>query len=260
MYTYTRGGVVDARSRLARGGLHRLVNRIHDKGWGLTWIWMMMAKVRFAATSKALVSLLRCHLNLLSAGAGEDGVEAEEDEQGARAGGPDDIGSAGARRAWRRRWRRACTSRVWAGAARRTSGAAMARWRRMSRGSRISSRWACWGRATRDPGERRERRGGGRETAILGTETRRDRRCGVRARPRMGRTMRHPVVDAYTTFLSSSRDTWWCTSLLYLKHQFQRSSHIIFLQKSPYISSKSTQRKMLKKVHEVGYVKKRCTR
>jgi hypothetical protein len=41
-------------------------------------------------------------LNLLSAGAGEDGVEAEEDEQGARAGGPDGAGSAGARRAWRR--------------------------------------------------------------------------------------------------------------------------------------------------------------
>jgi hypothetical protein len=36
------------------------------------------------------------------------------------------------------------------------------------------------------------------------------------------------------------------SSLLYLKHQFQRSSRVIFLQKSPYISSKSTQRKILK--------------
>jgi hypothetical protein len=35
-------------------------------------------------------------------------------------------------------------------------------------------------------------------------------------------------------------------SVLYLKHQFQRSSCVIFLQKSPYISSKSTQCKMLK--------------
>jgi hypothetical protein len=36
------------------------------------------------------------------------------------------------------------------------------------------------------------------------------------------------------------------TSLLYSKHQFHRSSCVIFLQKSLYISSKSTQRKMLK--------------
>jgi hypothetical protein len=42
---------------------------------------MMMAKVRFAAASIASASLLRRHLNLLSAGAGEDGVEAEKDEQ-----------------------------------------------------------------------------------------------------------------------------------------------------------------------------------
>jgi hypothetical protein len=126
-----------------------------------------MAKVRFAAASRASTSLLRRHLNLLSAGAGEDGVEAEEDEQGARAGGPDDVGSAGARRAWRRRWRRACASRVGAGAARRTSGAAMAWWRRMSRGSMISSRWACWGCATRDPWEHRERRGGGERPRFL---------------------------------------------------------------------------------------------
>jgi len=33
--------------------------------------------------------------------------------------GPDDVGLAGARRAWRRRWRRACASRVGASAARR---------------------------------------------------------------------------------------------------------------------------------------------
>jgi hypothetical protein len=37
-----------------------------------------------------------------------------------------------------------------------------------------------------------------------------------------------------------------CNSLLYLKHQFQRSSYVIFLQKSTYISSISTQRKILK--------------
>jgi hypothetical protein len=123
-----------------------------------------MAKVRFAAASISSTSLLRHHLNLLFAGAGEDDVEAKEDEQGARAGGPDDVGSAGARRAWRRR---ACASRVGVGAARRTSGAAMARWRRMSRGSRISSRRACWGCATRDPGEHRERRGGGERPRFL---------------------------------------------------------------------------------------------
>jgi hypothetical protein len=35
-------------------------------------------------------------------------------------------------------------------------------------------------------------------------------------------------------------------SLLYLKHQFQRSSCVIFLQKNLYISSKSTQRKIFK--------------
>jgi hypothetical protein len=35
------------------------------------------------------------------------------------------------------------------------------------------------------------------------------------------------------------------TSLLYLKHQFQRSSCVIFY-KNPYISSKLTQRKILK--------------
>jgi hypothetical protein len=49
--------------------------------------------------------------------------------------------------------------------------------------------------------------------------------------------------------------------LVYLKHQFQRSSCVIFFQKSPYISSKSTQRKILKKtMQQVEYVKKRRKR
>jgi hypothetical protein len=43
-----------------------------------------------------------------------------------------------------------------------------------------------------------------------------------------------------------TRTIWPSISLLYLKHQFQRSYYVIFLQKSPYISSKSTQHKMLK--------------
>jgi hypothetical protein len=84
-------------------------------------------------------------------------MEDEEDEQGARAGGAKrrrvsgcEESVAAAVEAGLR-----IASRGRRGAEGRMSGAAMARWRRMSRGIRISLRRACW----EDAGERREKRG-----------------------------------------------------------------------------------------------------
>jgi hypothetical protein len=58
---------------------------------------------------------------------------------------------------------------------------------------------------------------------------------------------------SFTTTLVGASHVYWKPRAsitnnlyIYLKHQFQRSSCVIFLQKKSYISSKSTQRKMLK--------------
>jgi hypothetical protein len=98
-------------------------------------------------------------LNLLSTGAGEDGVEAEEDEQDARRVSGCEESVAAAMEVGLR-----IASRGERGAEGRTSGAAMARWRRMSQGIQdLIGACATGVLETRDArsGERRERRGGG---------------------------------------------------------------------------------------------------
>jgi hypothetical protein len=76
------------------------------------------------------------------------------------------------------------------------------------RQTRFLAQRGSGGRGARET--RRDRRGGSaretgreREAAILAPET---RRGGGWTRVGIGRTVRHRVVDAYTMFLSSSRD------------------------------------------------------
>jgi hypothetical protein len=203
------GGVADARSRLARGGLNRLVNRIRDKGWGLTWIWMMMAKVRFAAASIASASLLRRHLSTSSPLA-----------RGRTAWRPRRTSKSASRRARRRRvsgCEESVAATVEAGlriASRGERGAEGGRRGRPWRGgggcrggSRISLgrvRRACWRRTTRDQGSVGRDGAGARGRDSWQRRGATDAGMGASG---IGRTVRQGViVDAYTTFLSSSRD------------------------------------------------------